>query len=410
MSYRYSADELLAGLQALADELGRPPSQQDMDDHGPHASKTYHDRFGGWNDALAAAGLSTDMKRSGGRPPIPEPDLIAELHQLAETLGKAPSMRNMEADGAYAPKTYLARFGSWNAALREAGFEPNIRLDIPKEEALKQLRTFADELGRTPTSEDMTRDGPYSRKLYERKFGSWNNALQAAGLPVHDEWHVETAALLSELRRLASHLDRVHRRVDMVEHGEYSGTVYFDRFGSWRDALKAAGMAPHEHYNVSRHDLVSDLQGLADELERAPFRREIHQYGTYSLHWYYKTFGSIDHALRQAVPDDYGERLWQNYLRSNPPDGANWTEMREKALRRDRYRCVRCGTTQAEHRQQTGFDLHVHHRKPRQWFLRHPEKRIEDANDLDNLLTVCATCHRIVETLSVQPRPPSRVS
>lgn len=53
----YSNEELLNRLQKFASELGRPPSQNEMDDSGPHAAKTYGDRFGSWYKALETAGL-----------------------------------------------------------------------------------------------------------------------------------------------------------------------------------------------------------------------------------------------------------------------------------------------------------------------------------------------------------------
>jgi len=42
----YSDEELLSRLQEFAAELGRPPSQNEMNDSGPHAAATYAARFG----------------------------------------------------------------------------------------------------------------------------------------------------------------------------------------------------------------------------------------------------------------------------------------------------------------------------------------------------------------------------
>lgn len=59
----YSDEELLNRLQEFAAELGRPPSQNEMNDSGPHAAQTYADRFGSWNEALKTAGLETQQSR-----------------------------------------------------------------------------------------------------------------------------------------------------------------------------------------------------------------------------------------------------------------------------------------------------------------------------------------------------------
>ncbi|WP_394295339.1 homing endonuclease associated repeat-containing protein [Natrinema gari] len=69
----YSDDELLNRLQKFAEKLGRPPSQSEMDDSGPHASKTYGNRFESWNNALLrrvpASPSSDTRERESGRHP-----------------------------------------------------------------------------------------------------------------------------------------------------------------------------------------------------------------------------------------------------------------------------------------------------------------------------------------------------
>jgi hypothetical protein len=55
---KYSKNELKQVLRQLADEIGHPPTQAELDarEDLPHSS-TYKTRFGGWNAALQAAGL-----------------------------------------------------------------------------------------------------------------------------------------------------------------------------------------------------------------------------------------------------------------------------------------------------------------------------------------------------------------
>ncbi|WP_135855059.1 homing endonuclease associated repeat-containing protein [Halorussus salinus] len=56
-SQRIDRKELLRALHQLTRELGRPPTQSDMDTKGPYSSDVYHDRFGSWNEALSKANL-----------------------------------------------------------------------------------------------------------------------------------------------------------------------------------------------------------------------------------------------------------------------------------------------------------------------------------------------------------------
>lgn len=70
--------------------------------------------------------------------------------------------------------------------------------------------------------------------------------------------------------------------------------------------------------------------------------------------------------------------------------GPDWPEQREKARERDGYVCQRIGCGRTECR--NGADLHVHHLIP----FREFDDR-EEANALENLVTVCAEHHNELE-------------
>ncbi len=81
-----------------------------------------------------------------------------------------------------------------------------------------------------------------------------------------------------------------------------------------------------------------------------------------------------------ALPNDYG---------------PNWNEQRNLARARDNYRCVRCGAPEKPEQQH-----HVHHLTPYYTFhyVRGINTHYLAANRLENLQTLCPTCHRLVET------------
>ena len=79
--------------------------------------------------------------------------------------------------------------------------------------------------------------------------------------------------------------------------------------------------------------------------------------------------------------------------------GGNWKQQRAKALKRDRSVCQRCGMTAAEHREVVGISLDVHHIRPSETFDSHAE-----ANQLDNLVSLCRECHIAVEGLPIDNR------
>lgn len=75
---------------------------------------------------------------------------------------------------------------------------------------------------------------------------------------------------------------------------------------------------------------------------------------------------------------------WTN----DPNDyGPNWPRIRDAVRARDGYRCRVCGTPEAAGRQHD-----VHHKTP---FRAFPSAA--EANRLENLITVCQSCHRKVE-------------
>lgn len=75
--------------------------------------------------------------------------------------------------------------------------------------------------------------------------------------------------------------------------------------------------------------------------------------------------------------------LWTN----SPNDyGPNWEQQRQRARARDHYTCQQCGA------KENGKPFHVHHRIPFRRF-----STPEEANRLENLMTLCPRCHRRLE-------------
>jgi Homing endonuclease associated repeat len=148
-------------------------------------------------------------------PRYSDAQILDELAGCAERLGRSPTMREFSGDPRVRmhPQTVVARFGTWNAAKRRAGLIP--RRFATRDELLAQLRELGNELGRTPTGRDLDerRERCPSKSLYWHRFGSFTNALRAAGfdVPRRDE-RAERA--LREGERLARRLGRLPRLAD----------------------------------------------------------------------------------------------------------------------------------------------------------------------------------------------------
>ena len=114
------------------------------------------------------------------------------------------------------PQTVIEHFGTWNAAKRAAGLTP--RRFISRDELLEQLRQLGEELGRTPTARDLdaNRRRVASKSLIWHTFGSLSAALREAGfdVPVGDE-KLERA--VDQGAVLARELGRLPRMADWKE-------------------------------------------------------------------------------------------------------------------------------------------------------------------------------------------------
>ena len=238
--------ELIAELQTLADRLGQTPSYTDMRRKGKYSPGSYETHFNTWNEALKQANFEINEQLSKDRP-----DLLNELNRLADELGRAPTAQDMRHTGDYSVKPYKTEFGSWNEALKRAHLETHVEIDIDNSDLLDELDRLVDELGRTPSYNDMTQHGVYDYSVYERRFGSWNEALKQADLAVRRERNIDDTTLLDELERLADELGRTPTYNDMTRQGRYGAGIYEQRFDSWIEALDEIGL---EHEKIRNPD------------------------------------------------------------------------------------------------------------------------------------------------------------
>lgn len=244
----YSKSELLEEIQrvaAVADSDGAPTITE-FTKHSDIADSTIHRRFGSWNEAVAAAGFTPNSPETA----IPTDDLIAELHRLREDSGALPTGPQMNEEGAYSRSTYQKRFGSWKKAL-VAAFDDledtaaiESRVGRPQQHTddalVEELHRIATEYHDPPRIKDIREHSNRGAKTYIRRFGSWNEALEAAGFESADPNRVSTDDLIADLHRLRDELGTQPTATDVVEEGAHGLATYQRRFGSWSTALGVA--------------------------------------------------------------------------------------------------------------------------------------------------------------------------
>jgi DEAD/DEAH box helicase domain-containing protein len=98
---------------------------------------------------------------------------------------------------------------------------------------------------------------------------------------------------------------------------------------------------------------------------------------------------SIDEGLIEKLRE---QGIWRS--ETSFSRGPNWEQQRELARRRDGFRCQHCGAAERPDRQHD-----VHHLRPFREFnyVVGDNDNYLQANDPENLITLCSNCHRLAE-------------
>jgi hypothetical protein len=113
-----------------------------------------------------------------------EDDLVAAILIAQEILGKTPTFHEMkqisQTHGLPHPKTMHVRFGSWENALSAAGQNSNNHYE--RDYLVKEIERYIEKYGHIPsTNEFRFTEGFPGVKAYKRLFGSFNSALVELG-------------------------------------------------------------------------------------------------------------------------------------------------------------------------------------------------------------------------------------
>ncbi len=116
--------------------------------------------------------------------------LIGKLYEWIKKYGRIPQARDFVNNPNYPSfAIYQKEFGSWNNALIETGI--GIRKKDKKysiEQLINILQEWLKENGRIPQLRDFVNNPNYpSFAIYQKEFGSWNNALIEAGIEINED-------------------------------------------------------------------------------------------------------------------------------------------------------------------------------------------------------------------------------
>jgi len=137
---------------------------------------------------------------------------------------------------------------------------------LSDDDLLRRLQLKAQEVDRVPLTSDFA-VGKYVTIL--RRFGTWNAALELAGI-CHDDYinkyrsakrehnsrrrnyyNVSAETLLKELRTMALMLGHTPTEKEFKEKAAFSTRCYWRIFGSWCNACSSAGLVPNKPRGIN---------------------------------------------------------------------------------------------------------------------------------------------------------------
>ncbi|MFA4028625.1 MAG: hypothetical protein GDYSWBUE_000641 [Candidatus Fervidibacterota bacterium] len=208
--------------------------------------------FGSWRAAVEAAGFNYDdivKVRKWTKERIVEE--IKRLHSEGKDLRPAAVSK-------IAPRLITAArdpryFGSWRVAVEAAGINYDEMVKRMQEQSLEQIKQgIIDEIrrlyneGKLNEISSAWKTHPQLFRRARHRFGSWQKAIEAAGLSYSDivkrrKWTKEQ--IIEEIKRLYNEGKDLRISVIQKEYPSLLASAQSKRyFGSWRAAVEAAGI------------------------------------------------------------------------------------------------------------------------------------------------------------------------
>ena len=248
--------------------------------------------FGSFRNALAVAGLPCRVTKfqytRWSR------DLVISSIQQRSRAGKDLTRTHIEQRYLYtAAKRW---FGSWTAAREAAGLPIPIRdFYSPDEVQLIIIDLYEKELPLNLASQNSSK----LRRSVNRHFGSWRKAVRSLGLEgeLPRIW-TEQSVIDALVYRHASGLRLCTTR---LEDGRLFNAAV-SRFGSWRNALEAAGLPPPPREKWDNEKVLCRLRALIQEHRR----RAIEKVDIRLADAARRRFGTLERAL--AIAGDTPKR------------------------------------------------------------------------------------------------------
>lgn len=298
-------------------------------------------------------------------------------------------------------------------------FEINFLDDYTDESLLAEIRRVAANYsGQFLSMQTFDRlSGRVSCSAIRHRFGGWKEALTKAGLgrlyggrTVSEKMKAQAHRrlsnddLIAEMKRVYAQIGRAElTTVDFDHHSAITSSVAArSRFGSWKNALKTAGIPQSRGATKgwTEEACFENIAAVWAQLGRQPMYKEMFAPpSTINGKAYEYRWGTWRKSLRAFVVWASGDGK-EDYSESRPelPSAESLPKssviqraeedrrtvgprLRFRVLQRDRFKCVACGRSPATH---LNVVLHADHIHP---------VALDGKTVFENLQTLCESCN-----------------
>jgi hypothetical protein len=201
--------------------------------------------------------------------------------------------------------------------------------------------------------------------------------------------------LISALKKIAKKLNSeyVPGRAFQKDTGISQHTIE-RRFGTWKNFCEKAGLKPVYNRTGSKNDLFENLDEVWQKLGRQPRSKEMkHPLSAISHSRYLKEFGNWYEtclkfiawksgvSTKEIEQESKEPLLIEDEVNKHKTPRAISLSLRYQVLKRDNFKCVRCGRTPAK---DIGVELHIDHKIP---------YSKGGKTELENLQAMCSDCN-----------------
>lgn len=311
--------------KTYSDEFILSQLRRCYEEHGNVSMKTYSNagykpgrtliakQFGSWNKAVQAAGLDAVSNHSKQ---FSHEDIFQQLRECYEENDNFLSMDIYVASNR-SPKvaTIIKYFGSWNEAIKQAGLQPNAsNIELyTDEDILNALRDFylrnGHYISTTLYQESGTRPG---LPVIQKRFGSWNNALSAADIPLNKEMEQKYTKeeIIRVLRDFYENNGIITREFYMLSGQIPHLHTIINYFGTWESALEEADIdTEKDRKQYTKEEIIQSIQRCYQD-SRKTMTISTYINGDYlpKLATIRRVFGSWEQAVEAANLRQFQER------------------------------------------------------------------------------------------------------